>query len=83
MPLHELALPLRHDRRAGLVNRSQPGWISSLMLAVAGKSSGPGSTAIELEKFTRETRRLLPLLPLREERVGERRPQCASAGPGR
>ena len=75
MPLHKLALPFRHDRRAGLASRSQPGWISSPMLAVAGKSSGAGSTAIELEKFTRETRRLLPLLPPREERAGERRPQ--------
>jgi len=34
---------------------------------------GLGSTAAELRKFPRKTRRLLPLLPPREERAGERR----------
>ena len=36
-------------------------------------AGGPGCTAVELSKLPGETCRLLPLLPQREERAGERR----------
>ena len=42
-------------------------------LSALGGGRGPGCTAVELGMLPSETRQLLPLLPLREERAGERR----------